>query len=219
MTKNNKLIAIFGILVLALVLAAAAQQKSDDKAIDPVCGMTVVKANAAATFEYKGMKYYFCSPGCKDAFAKDPEKFLQKKTAKEEPKDVLLPAPGHQGMGGQMHVKPLEGQKPMAQAGCPMMGGRMAMRHGGPMGMMAGPMGPGVNRLLLRRDVDWTFEKTADGVTVKIVSKDPETVKAIQERLAKMKEMKETMTAPAAAESAASSCPCPNCPMKEKVKK
>jgi YHS domain-containing protein len=207
-TKKTRLIALLAVMAVILVAAVVAQQKSDDKAIDPVCGMTVVKASAAATYEYKGAKYYFCSTGCKDAFAKDPEKYLQKKAAKDEQKDVLMPAPGHMGMGGHMHAKPMEGGMPMARMGRPMMGGRMA-----------GPMGPGVNRLLLRRDVDWTFEKTADGVTVKITSKDPETVKAIQERLAMMKEMRETMAAPAAAEPAASSCSCPNCPMKAAAKK
>ena len=43
---------------------------------DPVCGMDVTPENAAATFEYKGTTYYFCSPGCKRDFEKDPEKYL-----------------------------------------------------------------------------------------------------------------------------------------------
>jgi YHS domain-containing protein len=29
--------------------------------------------------EYKGQKYYFCAPGCKKAFDKEPEKYLAKK--------------------------------------------------------------------------------------------------------------------------------------------
>ncbi len=45
-------------------------------AIDPVCGMTVDEKSAAATYEYQGKTYYFCAPGCKAAFEKDPEKFL-----------------------------------------------------------------------------------------------------------------------------------------------
>lgn len=45
-------------------------------AIDPVCGMEVDPKSAAATYEYKGETYYFCAPGCKAAFEKDPEKYL-----------------------------------------------------------------------------------------------------------------------------------------------
>ncbi len=43
---------------------------------DPVCGMMVDENKAAATAEYKGKTYYFCAPGCKAAFEKDPEKYL-----------------------------------------------------------------------------------------------------------------------------------------------
>jgi Cu+-exporting ATPase len=45
-------------------------------AIDPVCGMEVEPERAAATSEYQGTTYYFCAPGCKAAFDRDPERFL-----------------------------------------------------------------------------------------------------------------------------------------------
>ncbi len=45
-------------------------------AIDPVCGMKVDESSPAATYEYKGQMYYFCAPGCKVAFEKDPENYL-----------------------------------------------------------------------------------------------------------------------------------------------
>ena len=44
--------------------------------IDPVCNMTVDPQKAAATSEYKGKTYYFCSRGCKVVFDRDPEKYL-----------------------------------------------------------------------------------------------------------------------------------------------
>ena len=47
-------------------------------AIDPVCKMEVKEAKAAATSEYKGKKYYFCSVGCKKAFDRDPERYRAK---------------------------------------------------------------------------------------------------------------------------------------------
>ena len=47
-------------------------------AIDPVCGMEVDKEKAAGKSEYNGETYYFCSPGCKAAFDKDPEKYIGK---------------------------------------------------------------------------------------------------------------------------------------------
>ncbi|MFC2030042.1 YHS domain-containing protein [Chloroflexota bacterium] len=43
---------------------------------DPVCGMMVDPATAAATYEYRGKTYYFCAVGCKVAFERDPEKYL-----------------------------------------------------------------------------------------------------------------------------------------------
>jgi len=45
-------------------------------AIDPVCKMQVDEATAKWTSEYQGKTYYFCSPGCKQSFDKDPEHYL-----------------------------------------------------------------------------------------------------------------------------------------------
>lgn len=50
-------------------------------AIDPVCGMEVDEETAAGKSEYKGKTYYFCAPGCKAAFDKDPEKYLSEEGA------------------------------------------------------------------------------------------------------------------------------------------
>jgi YHS domain-containing protein len=44
---------------------------------DPVCGMDVDPKTAAGKSEYKGQEYYFCSPGCKKAFDKEPEKYVK----------------------------------------------------------------------------------------------------------------------------------------------
>ncbi len=46
-------------------------------AIDPVCKMEVDPQTAPAKTVYKGQTYYFCAPGCKVAFEKDPEKYLR----------------------------------------------------------------------------------------------------------------------------------------------
>ena len=43
---------------------------------DPVCGMEVQEETAAGKSEYKGQTYYFCAPGCKTAFDKEPEKYV-----------------------------------------------------------------------------------------------------------------------------------------------
>jgi Cu+-exporting ATPase len=49
---------------------------STDHVVDPVCGMSVDPAHAAARFEYHGRAYYFCNPRCRDRFQADPEHFL-----------------------------------------------------------------------------------------------------------------------------------------------
>jgi len=38
--------------------------------------MVVEEKTAAAKSEYKGKPYYFCAVGCKKAFDKNPENFL-----------------------------------------------------------------------------------------------------------------------------------------------
>lgn len=47
-------------------------------AIDPVCLMEVEIATAKFTYEYEGKTYYFCAPGCKSAFSKNPQQYLNK---------------------------------------------------------------------------------------------------------------------------------------------
>jgi YHS domain-containing protein len=229
MTKNIRSIAMIAALAVVLVAGVVAQQKAADKAIDPVCGMTVVKANAKAAFDYKGTTYYFCSTGCKEAFAKEPEKYLkaqQEKAAQTSEAKVVEGMPmqmGHmQGQMGQMGMMKHEGM-----AGCPMCGGQgmmpggmgkgMAMgMHGHgmmpPGGMPRGPMAPGLAQLfrLYGDKIEVTVENGKDGAALKITSKDPEVVKAIQvhlaEHLAMMKKMREA-AAKAPAEGACADCP------------
>ncbi len=44
---------------------------------DPVCGMMVDETRSAGTSVYQGKTYYFCGPGCKTAFDKNPAKFAK----------------------------------------------------------------------------------------------------------------------------------------------
>ena len=44
---------------------------------DPVCKMEIEQDQAAATAEYAGQTYYFCSQGCKQQFEQEPERYLQ----------------------------------------------------------------------------------------------------------------------------------------------
>jgi Cu+-exporting ATPase len=44
---------------------------------DPVCGMKVDPAKAAASIEYEGATFYFCSQGCAAKFRAAPEKYAQ----------------------------------------------------------------------------------------------------------------------------------------------
>jgi Cu+-exporting ATPase len=42
---------------------------------DPVCGMEIDSATAAASEEYGGKTYYFCSEGCYQRFVAAPEQY------------------------------------------------------------------------------------------------------------------------------------------------
>ncbi len=44
--------------------------------VDLVCRMTVVMKSAPATRTYAGETYYFCNPGCAEAFDRQPESWV-----------------------------------------------------------------------------------------------------------------------------------------------
>jgi Cu+-exporting ATPase len=44
--------------------------------LDPVCGMTIDEQDAAGSYEYNGVTYYFCHPSCLDRFKAAPATFL-----------------------------------------------------------------------------------------------------------------------------------------------
>ena len=66
---------------------------------DPVCGMTVDPAKAAAHVEHGGKAYYFCAPGCAKEFSANPETYLQRIVTPQAPPSLLpihqAAAPAH----------------------------------------------------------------------------------------------------------------------------
>lgn len=44
-------------------------------ATDPVCGMSVPAVESSLHLDFNGVTVYFCSPGCRAAFRKDPERY------------------------------------------------------------------------------------------------------------------------------------------------
>jgi Cu+-exporting ATPase len=59
------------------------------KYIDPVCKMEVEPSEKKPNTEYKGAIYYFCCPHCKEAFEKNPEKYLNNRTTIPHEKEDL----------------------------------------------------------------------------------------------------------------------------------
>jgi YHS domain-containing protein len=44
---------------------------------DLVCGMEIDEQKAAASHQYGGRSYHFCSEACRDEFTRNPEKFVK----------------------------------------------------------------------------------------------------------------------------------------------
>jgi xanthine dehydrogenase accessory factor len=58
------------------MIAGVEPKEPRHTAIDPVCHMEVEVATARWITDHEGETYYFCAPGCKTAFEKDPAAFL-----------------------------------------------------------------------------------------------------------------------------------------------
>jgi YHS domain-containing protein len=182
--KNPKLLALLLVISLALTFSVFAQPKTEETITCPVSGKVITKSEAKATYEYQGKTYYFCCEGCKEKFVKDPEKYLQQKEGMKQVytcpmhPEVQSDQPGKCPKCGMNLVK-----KDMPQAqGMMMPPGQMGCCQQ----MRMGPQGGAVNCPFFSKDVDIKTENLADGVAVKITSKDPEMVKKIQENFASM---------------------------------
>ena len=86
-------------------------ESAAEKQRDPVCGMMVDPARAAATVEHGGKKFYFCAKSCAAKFQASPEKYL----APKPPTSALVgiaalgtprPAPSTAGTLSTQHSAP-----------------------------------------------------------------------------------------------------------------
>jgi YHS domain-containing protein len=59
---------------------------------DPVCGMQVDEDKAAATDDFEGKTYRFCSTACKERFQESPHRYIDK--VKKPEADDELPIGG-----------------------------------------------------------------------------------------------------------------------------
>ncbi len=78
------------LVIVGLCLISACNESASPKAakapsydvkmlstnMDYVCGMELTSEMIADTAQYDGKTYGFCHSGCKDAFKKEPNKFL-----------------------------------------------------------------------------------------------------------------------------------------------
>jgi YHS domain-containing protein/uncharacterized membrane protein YraQ (UPF0718 family) len=69
-------IIALGVAVWVYWMYRGRMSENSEFAKDLVCGMQVRIADAPASAEYEGKMYYFCMPGCKDAFLAAPDKYL-----------------------------------------------------------------------------------------------------------------------------------------------
>ncbi|HEV2426493.1 MAG TPA: heavy metal translocating P-type ATPase [Terriglobia bacterium] len=113
------------------------------KAVDPVCGMTVDPARAAASYDYRGKTYHFCCRGCLGNFQADPEKFL---SARPATPSMGSQAPTHAGkaVGGLVTLGAAPKSHAQVAPSPPAVGARPAPKPAGENGAYTCPMDPEV---------------------------------------------------------------------------
>ncbi len=76
----------------------ASPPPTEERVIDPVCGMKVLPGKArGGSFEHGAVTYWFCNPKCRDRFAGDPEGYLAKMAAKALAPGMPVDAAGAPG--------------------------------------------------------------------------------------------------------------------------
>ena len=77
---NDKLVAF---VETYLRLEVEQLYQDENRAIDPVCGMTVSMVDAPARAEYGGKPYFFCVEKCRDRFLADPARYIPRPCASQ----------------------------------------------------------------------------------------------------------------------------------------
>jgi xanthine dehydrogenase accessory factor len=57
--------------------AAPVTEPAPSTAVDLVCGMTVPADETSRPYDSQGTTYYFCAPGCRVAFERDPSAYVK----------------------------------------------------------------------------------------------------------------------------------------------
>lgn len=66
-------------------------------AVDPVCHMKVSPENAAGSFEFKDMAYYFCNPRCLERFKQEPLRYVSADGQIIQPPVAIMSTPARPG--------------------------------------------------------------------------------------------------------------------------
>jgi Cu+-exporting ATPase len=80
--EEGKVISWIETKLLAFIKAYLRHDRGDDNvaeetAVDPVCGMRVRCTSPAATADFKGHLYYFCTEECSKLFVENPSRYIQ----------------------------------------------------------------------------------------------------------------------------------------------
>lgn len=74
-------------------MSSDVSEDQDGKVHDPVCDMEFAVRKAAATVEYQGTRYYFCTDACRRQFEQEPDRYARK--AAPESREPGDPGPSH----------------------------------------------------------------------------------------------------------------------------
>ena len=174
--KKSMVFVVFVFLSFMILSAGIAQQKADEKVVCPVSGETMLKSQAKATYEHEGKTYYFCCEGCEAKFVEDPAKYIAKNADMKE----IYTCPMHPEVQSDKAGKCSKCGMNLEKKAMPMAHAQAGMEtmHGQSCPMMG---------MMSLKDIQIVSENLKDGVVIKITAKDPDTVKKIQDMVAKIK--------------------------------